>query len=111
VRIVRFGPLPDLRVSKVTLGGNDLDFIQEPRTPTALLCDPAGRSQGRRGLPFRTNPKLTLVSVGKRVEDTADGKLRKTRWVSEVPLAAAGFNLGRFKEFEVTDAALGNYVI
>ncbi len=54
-------------------------------------------------LTFRVPRRYTLVSVGKETEDTREDEFTRTRWVSDVPLAVAGFNYGEFKKKEVSD--------
>jgi len=55
-------------------------------------------------LTFRVPKQFTLVSVGKMVKEWQEGDIACSQWVSEIPLAVAGFNYGRFKKKEVTDA-------
>lgn len=51
-----------------------------------------------------TYPKdLTLVSIGKQTEEKKEGDFNVSRWVSEVPLAVAGFNYGKFKRKDAKD--------
>lgn len=54
-------------------------------------------------LTFKVPKQYTLVSVGKKVKDWQDGDFAASQWVSETPLAVAGFNYGRFKSQELTD--------
>lgn len=147
-RVLSFGLLPELRVSKVSLGGRETDFIQEDKKKDgafyAILPEPLvkGRKykitidyQGDKvlidagggnfavlartswypsvnsfkdratfDLTFKVPKKYTLVSVGKRVKEWPDGDYAASQWVSETPLAVAGFNYGSFKKQEITDA-------
>lgn len=54
-------------------------------------------------LTFRVPKKYTLVSVGKLVKESKDGDFSVSQWVSDVPLAVAGFNYGMFKKKVKTD--------
>ena len=54
-------------------------------------------------LTFKYPKKFSLVSVGKLVEEGKDGKFVTSKWVSDVPLAVAGFNYARYKRKQVTD--------
>ncbi len=54
-------------------------------------------------LTFKVPKQFTLVSVGKKVKEWQDGDYAASQWVSETPLAVAGFNYGRFKMQELTD--------
>lgn len=47
--------------------------------------------------------KYTLVGVGKLVKEWKEGDYAASQWVSDVPLAVAGFNYGSFKKEELTD--------
>ena len=49
-------------------------------------------------LTFHYPKGLTLVSVGKLAEESKEGNTQTARWTSEIPLAVAGFNYGRFKK-------------
>src|SRR5262249_53509218 len=55
-------------------------------------------------LTFRIPIQYSLVSVGKMVKEWQEGDIAASQWVSDIPLAVAGFNYGRFKKKEVTDA-------
>ncbi len=55
-------------------------------------------------LTFKVPKKYTLVGVGKKVKEWTEGDFAASQWVSEVPLAVAGFNYGQFKKKELTDA-------
>lgn len=54
-------------------------------------------------LTFKVPKQFMLVSVGKKVKEWQDGDFAASQWVSETPLAVAGFNYGRFKMQELTD--------
>jgi hypothetical protein len=147
VRVVHFGLLPALRVSRVTKENREIAFIQEDRKedgsfyvvlPEALaagksatlhieyegnkvLRDEGGGnySVGARtswypslnsfldratyDLTFRVPKQNTLVSVGKMVKRWEEKDAEASEWKSDIPLAVAGFNYGRFKEKELTD--------
>jgi hypothetical protein len=55
-------------------------------------------------LTFKVPKQISLVSVGKLVKEWQEGDIAASQWVSDIPLAVAGFNYGRFKKKEVTDA-------
>ncbi|MCI0661217.1 MAG: carboxypeptidase regulatory-like domain-containing protein [Acidobacteria bacterium] len=61
-------------------------------------------------LTFTVSNKFTLVGVGKLVKEAKEGDYIISNWVSDVPLAVAGFNYGRFKKKEVKDDQ-ANYLI
>ena len=62
-------------------------------------------------ITFRYPKAYELVSVGKLQGDIASDKDFSTaRWVSDVPLAVAGFNYGEFKKNAVQDDAI-QYVV
>lgn len=54
-------------------------------------------------LTFKVPKQFTLISVGKKVKEWTDGDFAASQWVSETPLAVAGFNYGRFKMQELSD--------
>jgi hypothetical protein len=56
-------------------------------------------------LTFKVPKKYVLIGVGKLVSESVDNDLAVTHWVSEVPLAVAGFNYGQFKKKELFDDA------
>jgi hypothetical protein len=55
-------------------------------------------------LTFKIPKQYSLVSVGKMVKEWQEGDNAVSQWVSDIPMAVAGFNYGRFKKKEVTDA-------
>jgi len=55
-------------------------------------------------LTFRVPNQYTVVSVGKLVKEWPDHNLACSQWISDVPLAVAGFNYGAFKKKQVTDS-------
>jgi hypothetical protein len=54
-------------------------------------------------LTFKVPKQFMLVSVGKKMKEWQDGDFAASQWVSETPLAVAGFNYGRFKMQKLTD--------
>jgi len=54
-------------------------------------------------LTFKIPNKFVLVGVGKLIKEGKEGDFSVSQWVSEIPLAVAGFNYGRFKKKEVSD--------
>ena len=147
VRVVGFGLLPRLRVTRVTYKDKEISFIQESRKedgsfyvimPEALA---AGQSysigieyEGNKvvqkegsgnfsveartswypslnafadratyDLTFKVPKQYTLVGVGKLEKEWREDEYAGSHWVSEVPLAVAGFNYGLFKKKSVYD--------
>lgn len=56
-------------------------------------------------LTFKVPKRYTLVGVGKKVDETVEDGYAVTHWVSEIPLAVAGFNYGNFRKKEIADDA------
>jgi hypothetical protein len=65
------------------------------------------RDHARYDLTFRVPKKFMLVSVGKLEKSWVEKDAACTRWVSETPIAIAGFNYGDFKKKQVEDPSLG----
>jgi hypothetical protein len=147
-RLMSFGLLPNLRVTRVTEDDREINFIQEPRKedgtfyviwPEALVkgqqyklkieyqgnkvIEDAGGGNFAVGartswypsanafndratfdITFKVPNRYTLVAVGKQVKSWREGEFAASQWVSEVPLAVAGFNYGVFKKKEIEDA-------
>lgn len=57
-------------------------------------------------LTFKIPKSYSLVSVGKRVKEWKEDDYAASQWVSETPLAVAGFNYGTFKPAKQTDQTL-----
>jgi hypothetical protein len=148
-RVLRFGLMPFLRVTRVAMGDRDIHFIQERRQEDgafyAILPEPTTKDKqykltieygGERvledagggnfavgartswypsvnaftdratfDLTFKIPNKFVLVSIGKMVKEGKEGDFAVSQWVSEYPLAVAGFNYGRFKKKEMVDDA------
>jgi len=62
----------------------------------------------RYDLTFRVPKAYTLVSVGKLEKEWIEKDVACTHWVSETPLAVAGFNYGTFKKKTFSDSKLGS---
>lgn len=147
-RLLNFGLLPNLRVTRVTAGEREINFIQEQRKEDAsfYVVWPEPLAKGQRyklsieyqgnkviedagggnfavgartswypsanvfndratfDLTFKVPNRYTLVGVGKLVKSWREGEFAASQWVSEVPLAVAGFNYGVFKKKEIEDA-------
>ncbi len=147
-RVLGFGLLPNLRVTRVTVGEREINFIQEPKKedgsfyvvwPEPLIkgkqyklsieyqgnkvIEDAGGGNFAVGartswypsvnafndratfdLTFKVPSKYTVEGVGKLVKEWREGDFAASQWVSEVPLAVAGFNYGLFKKKEIADA-------
>ncbi|HJZ67818.1 MAG TPA: carboxypeptidase regulatory-like domain-containing protein [Blastocatellia bacterium] len=147
-RVLGFGLLPNLRVTRVTVDERETNFIQEPKKedgsfyvvwPEPLVkgkqyklsieyqgnkvIEDAGGGNFAVGartswypsvnafndratfdLTFKVPSKYTVVGVGKLVKEWREGDFAASQWVSDVPLAVAGFNYGLFKKKEIADA-------
>lgn len=66
----------------------------------------AFHDHARFDLTFRVPKAYTLVSVGKLVKEWTEKDVACSQWVSEIPLAVAGFNYGTFKKKVITDSQL-----
>ncbi|HXG91134.1 MAG TPA: carboxypeptidase regulatory-like domain-containing protein [Blastocatellia bacterium] len=148
-RVIGFGLLPNLRVTRVTEGEREIDFIQEARKEDGsfyvVMPEPMTKGQQYKitieyqgnkvvedagggnfavfartswypsvnafndratfDLTFKVPNKYTLVGVGKLVKEWREGDYAASQWVSEIPLAVAGFNYGLYKKKVVTDEA------
>lgn len=148
-RLLNFGLLPNLRVTRVTIGAREINFIQEQKKedgtfyvvwPEPLVkgqqyklnieyqgnkvIEDAGGGNFAVGartswypsvnvfndratfdLTFKVPNRYTLVGVGKLVKSWREGDYTASQWVSDVPLAVAGFNYGMFKKKEIDDSA------
>jgi hypothetical protein len=146
-RVLNFGLLPTLRVTRVAMGGREIGYIQEKKNEDGSFCvvlpEPTAKGQqykltieyqgdkvledegggnfavGARtswypsvnaftdratfDLIFKIPNKYVLVGVGKQVKEGKEGDFLFSQWVSEVPLAVAGFNYGRFKRKDLFD--------
>jgi hypothetical protein len=67
----------------------------------------AFHDHARYDLAFRVPKAYTLVSVGKLEKAWMEKDAACSHWISDVPLAVAGFNYGDFHKKAVTDARLG----
>lgn len=54
-------------------------------------------------LTFKVPKQNGLISVGKLAKEWQEGDFAASQWVSDIPLAVAGFNYGKFKKKEITD--------
>ncbi|MCS6805697.1 MAG: carboxypeptidase regulatory-like domain-containing protein [Acidobacteriota bacterium] len=54
-------------------------------------------------MTFRIPSNLQMVATGKKVREWKDGKYACSQWISEFPLAVAGFNYGDFRVLERQD--------
>jgi hypothetical protein len=150
-RVVPFGLVPTLRVSKVMVDGQETAFIQEERKEDAAFSvvfpqpvekgsthEIAIEYQGDKvvtkegggnfavgareswypnvntfhdhapfDLTFCVPKQYVLVSVGKLVKEWTEKDAGCTHWISQTPLAVAGFNYGTFKKKTITDPKLG----
>lgn len=82
--------------SVISDAGNGVDYVGEHET---WYAHPAGIGDfASFDLSFRWPKRYTLVATGKEVESHSEGDFESGRWVSQVPFAVAGFNLGQYKE-------------
>jgi hypothetical protein len=54
-------------------------------------------------LTFKVPRRYKVVSVGRLQNESIDGDLAVSRWVTPIPVAVAGFNYGEYKEMEMPD--------
>ncbi|HMD30806.1 MAG TPA: M1 family aminopeptidase [Candidatus Acidoferrales bacterium] len=85
--------------SVITASGNKVFYVGErgtwyPRPSDAPSFCPIE-------LSFRWPKKLSLVATGRKTEEHADGEMQVSHWVSEAPMAFAGFNLGNYTSASV----------
>jgi Peptidase family M1 domain len=81
--------------SVISDAGNGVDYVGEHET---WYAHPVGTHYfASFDLSFRWPKRLTLVATGQNVEVHADGDFETGRWVSDVPFALAGFNLGEYQ--------------
>ncbi len=153
-RVIKFGLVPSLRVTRVSTGGRNIPFIQEERREDGsfyavmpapmhaseehdLLIEYMGdrvvykagggnfsvgareswypvvntfRDYARYDLIFKVPKQYTLVGVGKLARGWTEQDFACTEWVSETPLAVAGFNYGLFKKKELDDPDTGTKI-
>jgi hypothetical protein len=150
-RLLSFGLLPNLRVTRVSIpGAAETGFIQENRKEDGsfyvvlpspmvkgreykilieyqgnkVIADEGGgnfavgartswypsinsfNDRATFDLTFKVPGKYVLVGVGKLVKEWKEGDSAASQWVSEVPLAVAGFNYGAFKKKEISDSTI-----
>ena len=54
-------------------------------------------------LTFKIPHRYKIISVGKLQDESVDGDITISHWVTPIPVAVAGFNLGDYKKLEVPD--------
>jgi peptidase M1-like protein len=54
-------------------------------------------------MTFRIPKSLSLVATGQLIGESQEGDFLVSHWKSDIPLAVAGFNYGRFKKSSVQD--------
>lgn len=54
-------------------------------------------------LTFHTPNQYRFASIGRLVESHVEGDVRTTHWLTERPALVASFNVGPFREFQITD--------
>jgi hypothetical protein len=146
-RLLHFGLLPALRVTRVTFGDRDVNYIQEKEKEdgsfNVILPDPIVKGkkykvtieyQGHKviedagggnfsvgartswypsvnafndratfDLTFKVPKRFVVVGVGKLVKEWTEEGFAASQWVSDIPLAVAGFNYGLYKKKQVVD--------
>jgi Carboxypeptidase regulatory-like domain len=147
-RILKFGLLPTLRVTRVMdEQGQNLHFIQESRKEDGsfYVVLPQAASLGKSyaitieykgdkvleqagegcfyvrartswypnlngfgehslyDLTFKVPKAYKVVSVGRLKDESIDGDIALTHWVTPIPVAVAGFNYGEYKKVEIAD--------
>jgi hypothetical protein len=81
--------------SVISDAGNGVEFVGEHET---WYAHPSGLGEfASFELSFSWPKRYTLVATGKEVESHSEGEFESGRWVSQVPFAVAGFNLGEYK--------------
>ena len=149
VRVVKFGLLPSLRVTRVAIKDKDIPYVQEPRREDGsfYVIMPEALKQGQTyqvhveyegnkvvskegsgtysigartawypnlnafqdraiyDLTFKIPKGNTMVGVGRLDKEWKEGGYACSHWVTETPLAVAGFNFGQFKKKTLEDEA------
>jgi Peptidase family M1 domain len=91
------------RGSVISDAGNGVEFVGEHET---WYAHPAGIDHfAPFDLSFRWPKRFSLVATGQNVKSQDEGEFKTGKWVSEVPFAIAGFNLG---EYQVETAGSGH---
>jgi hypothetical protein len=82
--------------SVISDAGNGVEYVGEHET---WYAHPAGSGEfASFDLSFRWPKRFTLVATGKEIESHQEGDFESGGWVSDVPFAVAGFNLGEYRE-------------
>jgi Peptidase family M1 domain len=88
--------------SVISDAGNGVEYVGEHET---WYAHPAGLGDfASFDLSFRWPKRFTLVATGNEVESHSEGDFETGRWVSGVPFAVAGFNLGEYQS-EIANAS------
>ena len=147
VRVLKFGLLPSLRVTRVAVKDKDLGYVQEARKEDGsfYVIMPEGLRKGETyqvhieyegnkvvskegsgtysigartawypnlnsfldraiyDLTFKIPKGNTMVSVGRLDKEWKEDSYACSHWVTEAPLAVAGFNFGQFKKKTIDD--------
>jgi hypothetical protein len=82
-------------------GGNYALIARDNWYPNSAFGDRATYD-----LTLKAPKDLTMVATGQLLGEDQEGNLLVSRWKSDVPLAVAGFNYGRFKKASVFDDKL-----
>lgn len=82
--------------SVISDAGNGVEYVGEHET---WYAHPEGIDTfATFDLLFRWPKRYTLVATGKEIEAHEEGDFESGHWVSQLPFAFAGFNLGEYKE-------------
>jgi hypothetical protein len=65
-----------------------------------------GRSLATFDLTFRSPKGKLLASVGDQLESSTAGQVTTSRWVTSGPIRNASFNLGFFKDYQITEEGI-----
>jgi len=58
-------------------------------------------------LTYRVPEKFKVVSIGKLESETVEQDHAVSHWITPVPVAVAGFNIGKYKELSIVDDRTG----
>ena len=82
--------------SVISDAGNGVQFVGEHETWYAHV----GRADhfASCSLSFRWPKRFSLIATGRQIESHDQGEFTAGRWISDVPFAVAGFNLGEYEK-------------
>jgi hypothetical protein len=62
-----------------------------------------GEDRATYEMTLKCSKNLTMIATGQPVSETKEGDWLVSKWKSDLPLAVAGFNYGKFKKFSATE--------